>query len=229
MGVFQVLFVILSTQSAALDNTVLISIITAISVLISTLITTGFKFAETWYNGRQATKKEKSKTPLVDVSKVNMATEKILYSIIEDSGANIATLSRFHNGGYFIDGLTMDKFTTTNHVTKDSDLSTYHIQLPQNILLSIIPDIMYELLFTGKYYEEDINNIKNSPFKQILKKIKGKSLFMFLIKDLDDKPLGFISILYNNENHILGDKEIDFIHSKHNEVLNLMKMTDYKK
>jgi len=205
-----------------MDIKVIVAIITGASLLLTTLFTGVWKVIEIWYKNRI---EKQNKSDLKQVSLINLKIDKILYEMLESMEANVVALSKFHNGGRFIDGMSMDKYSMTNEVTKNYQHGS-RIPDSQNIFLSAMPDVMYELLFANKYSNPDVESMTKSNFYRNVLLDKGiKSIFLFLIKDLNEAPIGFVTVAYSSKHKIDQDK-LGLIWKKHNTLLQLIKTKD---
>jgi len=205
-----------------MNMTVLVAIISVGAAIITTILTGGFKILELWYQNRLKNKAKKNRTPLKDVAKFSLDLDQVLFDIMRKTGADRVFFARFHNGGTFIDGIPMDKFTVTNEVYSfgQSKISP----LLQNVLLSTRSSIMYELLFEYEFKREDTSKYTDGFEKMVLDQ-NIKSIYMFLISDLNDMPIGFIEVSFINKIKTLDLCEIMFIKDQHNEIL---KLSTYK-
>lgn len=199
--------------------TILVAILSVCAAIITTILTGGFKILEIWYQNRIKNIDKKNKTPLGLVAKYSMDIDQILFDILKKTKCDRVFFARFHNGGAFIDNIPMDKFSVTNEVHSIGYSKISHVL--QNILLSTRAPIMYELLYMDEFLRPDTND--GSDLLKIMFDDSVKSVYMFLIRDLDDMPIGFIEISYMKDIHELGLCDILFIKKQHNDILRLAK------
>lgn len=200
-----------------------ITTITIIVAILTTVLTGLFQLLCVWYKHILENRKKKNKPSLHDVIKHSLDIDKNLFEIMQECEADRVLFARFHNGGTFIDGVPIDKFTVANEVYVKDD---YSVSLKlQNVLLSTRPSAMYELLFTDEYIREDTSKY-NAGFEKILFNYDVKSIYMFLIKDLEDKPIGFIELSYINAPKTLDIEQISTAKSYHNTILKLAQYKD---
>lgn len=204
------------------EDLISITKITVIVTILTTILTGLFQILSVWYKYILDNRKKKSKPTLHDVIKNSLDIDKSLFEIMQECKADRVIFARFHNGGTFIDGVPIDKFTVANEVYNKDDYSV-SLEL-QNVLLSTRPAAMYELLFTDEFIREDTSKY-NAGFEKMLFNYDVKSIYMFLIKDLEDKPIGFIELTYINAPVSLDHTKIAFAKSYHNSIL---KLAQYK-
>jgi hypothetical protein len=202
----------------ASGNTTSITTITVIVTIVTTILTGLFQLLSVWYNHMLNKRKKSLKPKLHDVVKNSLTIDKILFEILQECVADRVIFARFHNGGTFIDGVPIDKFSVANEVYTSDEMSV-SLQL-QNVLLSTRPSAMYELLFTDSFFREDTSTY-TSGFEKMLFNYDVKSIYMFLIKDLDDKPIGFVELSYINNKNVLDEESKLFIKLQHNKILKL--------
>lgn len=203
-----------------MDNTVLISIISTVGVVVAAGLGAGAKLMEMWWQEYKMQKKKANRPKLVDVAKYSMEIDKILYDFTNKMGATRAMVARFHNGGQFINNIQMDKFSVTNEISTCEHEHSIS-QRMQNILLSNYSSVMYELLFNNKYFKPDTKEC-DPDFRREMELDKIKSIYFFLIKDIDETPIGYISLSFHKTKKELSNDDISYIWSKHNPILNFL-------
>lgn len=209
---------ILLDAAKTIDNSVMIAIISACSVIGAAIVTGFFKVMELRINSKNK-KTPPTTTDLIDISKNNLKIDKQLWDILNIFDAEKVTLSRFHNGGNFISGISMDKFTATNEVSKNTDLPSSMAQ-HKNILLSGMPDVMYELFFQDKFFTTDSEVIENTHLYNSVESAKIDNLYMFIIKNLSGNHEAFITIY--NANAKITDNHFTAVWKRHNNILSLI-------
>lgn len=128
--------------------------------------------------------------------------------IRKDLKANGVYIAYFHNGDYYKNGLSIDKFTV---VAEDYDEGTKmnYIVKYQMTTINYINYIYHRLLTDSRYYMEDVPNTKMSDvnYKDDLTQRGVISSYSFLIKDYDEKPIGFISIEFTSKFKLTVEQE----------------------
>lgn len=129
---------------------------------------------------------------------------KTIFKIKDMVGADKVTLSRFHNGGFFCNGLEMMKYTVTHETPYGS---TYPLQNTQNaILISRYPTAMTTLATFGYWIVHDINDCTDPNFKKDMEHFGFKATYLILIRQLDGSEEGFIGLNWNKSHVIEEDK-----------------------
>jgi hypothetical protein len=168
-----------------MSDNITIAIIGVIGVFIAsiaTLLNTKYKY----------TLESKKPIPLLA-----FLLKKLLICLRGSTKADSITFSRFHNGGHFIDGVSMDKFSV---LQEDCSEGLNYVQNDfQAVLMSRFAQTMHELLFNKSILQSNINNLKDHNLRSYLNKQKIKSIYMFLVEDIKCTPIGFITIAYMNE------------------------------
>ena len=128
--------------------------------------------------------------------------------IKDDLKANGVYIAYFHNGDYYKNGMSIDKFTV---VAEDYDerIGKPYISKYQNINMSYISYLYHRLLTDDRCYKIDIPNLNmiDSVYKQDCLDRNVKSAYSFLIKDDKELPIGFISIEYTYEFNFVKEME----------------------
>lgn len=150
--------------------------------------------------------------------------DKICASIRDTIKAQAVYIAYFHNGGHFINGVNMDKYTVVGE-DYESGFNSYKKNF-KDILVNNFPYLFHNLLVRNRHY---INNVSNHKFqdrcyKDDLESRGMKSAYTFLIKDpIKDTPLGFVSIEYSIPNGFDPNNE-KYIWKKQNAIANILNM-----
>jgi len=147
-------------------------------------------------------KKQLAKTILspIDRSDLFIKLTQICGQIREDLKANGVYIAYFHNGDHFKNGMSIDKFTVVAE-DYDNKIKGGYIGKYQMITINYINYLYHRLLTDGRCYKENVSELDmiDSNYKEDLIKRKVYSSYSFLIKDDDEKPIGFISLEYLKE------------------------------
>ena len=128
----------------------------------------------------------------------------------------------FHNGEHFANGRSALRMSASYEVTR------YGIERKQQDLqklpLSILPNLIRELLDKGNFIVDNFENFKDmQPEYSICSVLKMKSLYNYIIQDSDGAPVGFISIEFKNItkdiNEEIVSKLIWYIEEKINDLV----------
>lgn len=140
----------------------------------------------------------------------------------EALGADRILVFDFHNGEHFANGRSALRMSASYEVTK------YGIERKQNNLqklpLSILPNLIKELLEKGFFVVDDFEKFKDmQPEYSICASLGMKSLYNYIIKDEKGAPVGFVSIEFKNIteniNAELTHKLVWFIEEKINDLV----------
>lgn len=163
------------------------------------LIAQIFTFLTIWFREYYIKYKTNSKklSPICK-SELFMQLTKTCGEIKNDLNANGVYIAYFHNGDYYKNGMSIDKFTV---VAEDYDerINKGYIAKYQNMNISYISYLYHRLLTDGRCYKVDIPNLImiDSVYKQDCLDRSVISSYSFLIKDDSELPIGFISIEYS--------------------------------
>lgn len=167
--------------------------------VVTIIITNLFTLASIWMKDYWV-KKRLSKTTMspIDRSELFIKLTQICGQIREDLKANGVYIAYFHNGDHFKNGLSIDKFTVVAE-DYDTKVKTSYINKYQMITINYINYLYHRLLTDGRCYKEDVPNLDmiDTNYKEDLIKRKMLCSYSFLIKDDNEKPVGFISLEYN--------------------------------
>lgn len=140
----------------------------------------------------------------------------------EALGADRILVFDFHNGEHFANGRSALRMSASYEVTK------YGIERKQNNLqklpLSILPNLIKELLEKGFFVVDDFEKFKDmQPEYSICASLGMKSLYNYIIKNEKGAPVGFVSIEFKditeNINAELTHKLVWFIEEKINDLV----------
>lgn len=160
----------------------------------------------------------------INKSNCYIELDKICASIRDTLKAQAVYIAHFHNGGHFINGVNMDKYTV---VGEDYECGfTSYKRILKDVLVNNFPYLFHNLLVRNRHYIPDISKhtFQDKCYKEELESRNMKSAYTFLIKDpVNSKPLGFISLEYNKTNGFNSDDE-KYIWKKENTIANLLNM-----
>lgn len=168
--------------------------------------------------------KKKRQKLTINKSNCYIELDRICASIRDILKAQSVYISYFHNGGHFINGVEMDKYTVVGEDYGEGLES--HKKIGKDILVTNFPYLFHNLLVRNRHYIDDIDEhyFHDRCYKDDLKKRNALSAYTFLIKDpISELPLGFISIEFNKTNAFTKDNEAE-IWKKQNIIANLLNM-----
>ena len=198
-------------------------IIPAIATVVVTIISSLTTLLGVYLKERYFPKVKKQKLS-IDKSTCYIELDKICASIRDIVKANHVYIAYFHNGGHFINGVAMDKYTV---VGEDYDIHCKSVKKSfKDILVNNFPYLFHDLLTRNRHWINVVSDktMQDKSYKEDLETRHMNSAYTFLIKDpLADTPLGFISLEYNNPNGFDEDNE-KYIWKKQNTIAKLLNM-----
>ncbi len=149
-----------------------------------------------------------SKPSAISKSEMFMQLTKTCGEIKQDLNANGVYIAYFHNGDYYKNGMSIDKFTVVAE-DYDENIGRGYIAKYQGINISYISYLYHRLLTDGRCYKINIPKLcmLDSVYKQDCLDRNVISSYSFLIKDNDELPIGFISIEYTYEFYFKKEME----------------------
>ena len=174
-----------------MDNSIIVVLITNTFTLIGSILVI-------WLREYYIKRKLLSNTlSPIDKSELYLRLTRICGDIKNDLKANGVYIAYFHNGDYFKNGLSIEKFTV---VAEDYDeiIGISYISTYANKPIQYVTYLYHRLLTDGRCYKKDIPQLKmiDTVYKQDCINRHVNSTYSFLIKDGDEKPIGFISVEY---------------------------------
>jgi hypothetical protein len=131
---------------------------------------------------------------MVEKSYRALNMNRICSRLLEKSMAHRVTMNIFHNGGEFITGLKMDRFTC---VAEDYvEGLTPVMPSYQGSLLSLAPYTMNRLIVNKEHHSDNVDDMSDKVLRDMLTAHGTKSIYGYLVSDVFDKPIGFITFSY---------------------------------
>lgn len=196
------------------------SIIVALITATSTLI--GVYLKERFYP--KLNKQELT----IQKSESYIDLDKICFTIRKLTKANGVYIAYFHNGGSFINGVRMDKYTVVGEDYCEN-LKSYKGRY-KDCLVNNFTYLFHNLLVDNRHFIPNVDADKSQDkfYKDDLVERGIKSSYTFLIKDpIEETPVGFISIEYNETNAFNLDNE-KYIWKYQNKIANILNINKYK-
>lgn len=196
-------------------TSVIVSVITAITTILGI------------YLKERLFPKLKQQSLTVTKSNFYLELDIICHKIKESVKADGVYIAYFHNGGHFITGIDMDKYTVVGE-DYSPELKSYKAQY-KDVLVNSFSYLFHNLLVSNRHYLEDINKYpdKDRGYKEDLKNRNINSTFTFLVRDpIKKTPIGFISIEYSKANTFAKEVE-SYIWKHQNDVANLLNSTKF--
>lgn len=197
-----------------------------IEIIITAIITGLFMLINTLIN--KYDKHKKKQLSKEDKSLYYIELDKISYTIRKDLNADGVYIAYFHNGGNFINGISMDKYSVVGE-DYASHLNSYKA-IYKDKLVNNFPYLFHNLITKNRHYIDSVESymFKDTMYKDELKFRNINSTYTFLIKDPVKKtPLGFVSIEYTDVTKFKKSDE-SFIWKYQNDIANLLNMDKIK-
>lgn len=193
-----------------------------IEIIIVAIITGVFMLANTALSKKDKTKKKH--VPTIDKSLYYMELDKISFDIRNTLKAQGVYIAYFHNGGNFINGIPMDKYTVVGE-DYTARLTSYKSQYKDR-LVNNFPYLFHNLIANNRHYINCVlkDESHDKSYKDDLLNRNINSAYTFLIKDpIKKTPLGFISIEYQESDCFDTTKE-GIIWKYQNDIANILNM-----
>ena len=160
--------------------------------LLSAVITTlGTVFAAMW--GRHYWRARKI-DPVVDDTAQSSNIYMALDYIMEQMEADRAYVLQFHNGGYYYSGRSQQKFSCTHESTSRG--VSRECSTSQEHRISHYHNYIDSLIRNGKFCYQDIENMDDHNFIELLQEAGVKSIYNVPIKTLNGRIIGILGVDY---------------------------------
>jgi len=133
----------------------------------------------------------------------NLVIQKILCQLKKELSATKIVIGRFHNGGNYVNGLPMKKFSITHETAGGTE--TPMMDKGIAVLNSRYSEAFAQLATLGEYCIADIEDCTDDNFKRDMKVYGFKAAYLFLIRQFNDKEDGFVGVYFNKTTVV--DKE----------------------
>ena len=172
-----------------------------------------------WVKKRIINKKDND--PLKDAITHNEIIEQQLDTMMHELECDQIYIAQFHNGGHFYPtGKSIQKFSVFYEVNTPETTplkNTY-----QNIPTSLFSKILSALYENGEIHIEDMSLGNPYNLESFCQDNIAKSIYVFTIKDLDDRIIGVMGINFVQKKHKFVKDEWIFIRQKIGAIGNLM-------
>jgi|TARA_Y100000289_G_scaffold19707_1_gene19043 hypothetical protein len=117
-----------------------------------------------------------------------------LQYIMEQMKADRGYILEFHNGEIYFSGRGQQKFSCTHEIVEEGISPESHNS--QNHRVSNYHSYVNEIVTNGYFVYDDIRNIKDQGFYQMIKRKGIQSIYNVPIKTLDGKIIGILGVDY---------------------------------
>lgn len=137
-----------------------------------------------------------------NISKIERELEMYLAEVLRETGANRASLFRYHNGGKDYNGRSFLRMSMTNEVVKGGTALIQHQS--QNLFRSMFYGLIRSLEDNGYDFVDDIENIKETDtgFYRYLRDFDIAAKYSVALYGFTGKIIGFINIDFANKNDV---------------------------
>lgn len=137
-----------------------------------------------------------------NISKIERELEMYLAEVLRETGANRASLFRYHNGGKDYNGRSFLRMSMTNEVVKGGTALIQHQS--QNLFRSMFYGLIRSLEDNGYDFVDDIENIKEADtgFYRYLRDFDIAAKYSVALYGFTGKIIGFINIDFANKNDV---------------------------
>ena len=191
-------------------------------VIIVAIITGCFMLANTYLSKEH--KSKRSRISKLDKSLYYIELDKICFNIRKALKCDGVYIAYFHNGGNFVNGISMDKYSVVGEdysVNLNSYKAIYKDKLVNNF-----PYLFHNLIVADRHCitsTEDYS-FHDKMYRDELNNRNINSAYTYLIKDPVKKtPLGFVSLEYIQK-VTLNETDERFIWKYQNDIANILNM-----
>ena len=168
--------------------------------------------------------KRKEQKLTIEKSNCYIELDKICASIRDTIHANAVYIAYFHNGGHFINGVEMDKYTV---VGEDYDCCVVSYKKSfKDVLVNNFPYLFHNLIVANRHCITSTKDYSfhDKMYRDELNNRNINSAYTYLIKDPVKKtPLGFVSLEYIQK-VTLNETDERFIWKYQNDIANILNM-----
>lgn len=149
-----------------------------------------------------------------NISKIERELEMYLAEILRETGANRASLFRYHNGGKDYNGRSFLRMSMTNEVVKGGTALIQHQS--QNLFRSMFYGLIRSLEDNGYDFVDDIENIKENDtgFYRYLRDFDIAAKYSVALYGFTGKIIGFINVDFANKNDVDLEKITNCLNGK---------------
>ena len=151
---------------------------------------------------------------------------RLLFELALKIKANNIALFRFHNGGHYKNNFPMNKFTCIMEVRTGG--LTKPMQDDYNgALVERYAESMSCLTYLDEYFVTDIEFCNDKKVQDDANKYGHKSIYLFLIRQLNGEPEAFIGVNYYALTKMSNEDKTE-VRMLHNKILNGLNMVKQK-
>jgi len=187
-----------------------------LQLIIIVLLTVGLIYFHKTKSAKALTKK----MSILDNAILSRNINKILFSIKTELKADNVSLFRFHNGGHYRNKFDMNRFTCVNELYNPNRSKSIQDECT-GVLIERYSDAMSQLMYMGEFFVSDIDYCSDEKFKVDAKRYGHKSVYLFIIRQLNGEEEAFISVNFINKTSLNAEQKA-IVNAEHNNILNLL-------
>lgn len=191
-------------------------------VIIVAIITGCFMLANTYLSKEH--KSKRSRISKLDKSLYYIELDKICFNIRSALKCDGVYIAYFHNGGNFINGISMDKYSVVGE-DYSPNLNSYKA-IYRDKLVNNFPYLFHNLIVANRHCITSTKDYSfhDKMYRDELNNRNVNSAYTYLIKDPVKKtPLGFVSLEYIQK-VTLNETDERFIWKYQNDIANILNM-----
>lgn len=136
----------------------------------------------------------------------NLLLARLILKMRDEVNSCKILVARFHNGGFFNNGLHMEKFSVYMETPSANSTIPCMQDGYRDVFNTRYPEVFSQLIVWGEYICTDINDCTDINFKNDAKKCGFQSVNLFLVKQLDGTEEGFVGVNYK-DTHFMTPEE----------------------
>ncbi len=145
----------------------------------------------------------------------NEMVQGMLEKISLRTNANSVFLMQFHNGSNSMIGIPFIFQSCTHWYSRDKNLHTF--KRMQNLLISLFPKFLKELVSKENIYINDIQEWDENSMRQFLDECGYKTLIFLTLDDEYNNKVGYVTICFREEVTLQPDQDY-YIHQMKNNI-----------
>jgi len=179
------------------DTEIIAALIAGVTVLLAEII----KIVYSYYKD-----KNEKKNGLTYVIDNDFEIDKKIWGLLNNLNADRIYVGRFHNGGAYDSGMDIRKFSITNEAFSD-EMDNLIAPIFRERLVSEFINLFRPLIFNGHIEIKTLEKQNDKIVQKFLEAIGGQSAYIYCITGMNDKPIGFLGIHYNENVNLSNEKK----------------------
>lgn len=169
------------------DTEVIAALIAGVTVILAELMKIIYSYLKD---------KKTKKDELIYFIDNDYEIDKKIWTLLNNLNADRVYVGRFHNGGSYDSGTHIRKFSITNEAFSDN-VDQLIVPSFRERLISEFTNLFRPLIFTGFIEVKPEVKHPDKVVEKFIEAIGGKTVYLYCIRSLNGKPMGFLGIHYN--------------------------------